>query len=98
MTMRVTIGEGDWGDYRALARYHYLSGRPARPTLTLRATSGRELAGVLVVAVVFVYNRLVRLIRSSEKPVIAATLPDAAALTSVPGAAEMSMPSFLPLA
>ena len=48
--VRLSIAEGDWRDFRALARYHYLAGPPAVPVLTLRARARGELAGVLVVA------------------------------------------------
>jgi len=48
--VRLAIGEGDWDDYKALERYHYVAGAPAVPVLTLRACARGHLAGVLVVA------------------------------------------------
>lgn len=47
----VRIEPGSFDDYRALAVFHYITGRPALPVYTLRAIdrSSGELAGVLVV-------------------------------------------------
>lgn len=50
----VRIERGEWGDYRALAWFHYRHSRPASPCRVLRAVvagaAGPRVAGVLVVS------------------------------------------------